>query len=103
MWLENNLILAGGTAQQPKKIWALDKTERNFNRQGSKYDWAENVFDRQIYIRDWQKHWKIYKTLQEKEVAVVVVEKEEIKKRNNSKGWTRNKSCGVWGCFDLMY
>jgi hypothetical protein len=34
---------------------ALDKTKRNFNRQGSKYDWTESVFDRQIYMRGWQK------------------------------------------------
>jgi hypothetical protein len=36
---------------QDRTSAALDKTERNFNRQGSKYDWTENVFDRQIYIR----------------------------------------------------
>jgi len=41
---------------QDRTSAALDKTERNFNRQGSKYDWTQNVFDRQIYMKVWQKH-----------------------------------------------
>jgi hypothetical protein len=41
---------------QDRTSAAFDKTERNFNRQGSKFDWIQNVFDKQIYIKDWQKH-----------------------------------------------